>query len=1065
MPVLVLLFLVSPAWADLQTFTVLDGLCGNDVLSMVEDSSGNLWFGTFDGVCRYDGVTWTTFTTADGLLSNNVRVIYEDSSGAIWFGSDDTFSNNGVSRYDGKTWTTYDFPYGNVQTIFQDSHGFIWVGQVHRCCCWQDGYDCGVKRFDGVTWRTFTTADGLADNNVFSIYEDASGTLWFATGNGLNQYDGTSWTFVPQAPPELGVVQTIAEDRSGGLWFGTIDSGLFHYDGTTWSLLTVDDGLTSNAITSSAIDRWGNLWLGTGLGAMRYNGTAWTSLTEGFFSLRVASVLADELGNVWFGSVNDGAGVARYDGVLSVFHDDVPGGGIVESMFVDTRGDVWVATSVNLNPVEGEFGLGGGVHRYDSKAGSWTSFTSNDGLAGDMVMSIGEDSVGRIWAGCCEASVVIGGVLHEWAGGVSVYDGTTWSTITMEIGPASNCIEAIAKDSAGMLWLGGKEGGLTRFDGIQFEAVTDLGSPEGGVLSILEDSDGNLWFGTGNPVIRYDGRYWTTYTPEDGLPWLHGYVLAEDSLGGVWAGGRGGAARFDGTTWTTYDETLGSVTAILVDDHGDVWFALDYATGGGVTRFNGTDWVTYAMNDGLPSNLVKALALDREGNIWFGTDFGVGQHSPDRTAPKGRIAEADGRLFGIRDVSFLISPAFGENRLMFSYSLDGQWSDWISYNFVTLYSLVDGIHEVRVRARDAKFNLQLNPTTWLFEVDATPPEPRITEPFSMEAIQGNKQVQGTAWDTRFKAYRVRYRPAGEVSWEEPAAPLIAESTTPVVNAILANWDVSQLADGEYELRVEVVDSLGLMGPAVTPVIVDNEAPWAYETTPATVSSATGGDVYTTDGSAHVFFPPHAFRTDATVRITAAGDSAAPDTLMDGSHGLSAGYVISWDEAILQKAGILNLSSPELQLLEGESVLYLHEADGTWNRIGGTLDEDGATISSTISRAGHYALFTSTSTRSTAGSISALTMTPRVFSPHGGFSRSELAISFSLERPSDVTVKVLSRSGRLVKEVASNRGMNQGINVVGWDGRGSDGAIVRDGLYLVTVESREGRQVKTVAVVR
>jgi ligand-binding sensor domain-containing protein len=74
------------AGAEWQKFSVSDGLAGDDVQAIMEDSSSNLWFGTSDGVSRYDGVNWRTYTTAEGLASNYVRAILEDSGGNLWFG-------------------------------------------------------------------------------------------------------------------------------------------------------------------------------------------------------------------------------------------------------------------------------------------------------------------------------------------------------------------------------------------------------------------------------------------------------------------------------------------------------------------------------------------------------------------------------------------------------------------------------------------------------------------------------------------------------------------------------------------------------------------------------------------------------------------------------------------------------------------------------------------------------------------------------------------------------------------------------------------------------------------
>ena len=133
-------------------------------------------------------------------------------------------------------------------------------------------------------------------------------------------------------------------------------------------------------------------------------------------------------------------------------------------------------------------------------------------------------------------------------------------------------------------------------------------------------------------------------------------------------------------------------------------------------------------------------------------------------------------------------------------------------------------------------------------------------------------------------------------------------------------------------------------------------------------------------------------------------------------------------------------------------------------MGGTVSSDGSSISAAIDEEGTYAIYTDSGV-GTGGGLSALSFTPRVFSPSGGFADDEVAIGFTLGRAGPVTVKVYNRAGRLVDELAARLQMNAGANVVRWDGRDGGGAEVPDGLYLVTVDALGETQVQTLAVVR
>ena len=294
----------------------------------------------------------------------------------------------------------------------------------------------------------------------------------------------------------------------------------------------------------------------------------------------------------------------------------------------------------------------------------------------------------------------------------------------------------------------------------------------------------------------------------------------------------------------------------------------------------------------------------------------------------------------------------------------------------------------------------------------------------------------------------------------------------MTDGALAGWNTKVVPDGDYELRVSVTDTLGLTGSALVRVVVDNEAPWADETSPARVSAATGGDVYTTDGDVHLYFPPRCFATEAVVSVNELSEDSVPDTLPGGASRVLAGYEISWGDVVLDKPAALEiaysteagreaLTPPAPRIL----AIYASGADSTWSRLGGTIDGRGKLISCAIPGPGRYAIFAEPGGISGPATLSDLAVVPRAFSPRGAFASDDAAISFTLGRPGPVTVKIYNRAGRLVREVASGQPMNAGANLVRWDGRDSEANQVEDGLYLVVVEALGKTQTKTVAIVR
>lgn len=191
-------------------------------------------------------------------------------------------------------------------------------------------------------------------------------------------------------------------------------------------------------------------------------------------------------------------------------------------------------------------------------------------------------------------------------------------------------------------------------------------------------------------------------------------------------------------------------------------------------------------------------------------------------------------------------------------------------------------------------------------------------------------IEGRADDLRFRDYDLEVRPAGAGPWEA-----LAESRSPVTEGVLGGWNTTSVGDGDYELRLSVADTLGLAGTYVVKVIVDNEAPWASETTPAIVRPASGGDVYTTNREVHLYFPPGGFEEEAEVRIERLGEAQVPDTLLSGAARLHPGYEISWGEASLTKPATLELSCAGLEpaSYKGGLALYGFGADSTWERVG------------------------------------------------------------------------------------------------------------------------------------
>lgn len=163
--------------------------------AIIQDKAGNIWFASNGGgVYRYDGKTLTNLSEKDGLCNNFVETILEDRTGNLWFGT----RYGGLCKYDGKSFTAIsrkDLKGDHIWTLYQGSDGIIWIAVARTGLC---SYDPSTAlRPGGAMFMCYDERDGAGIRVVQSIFEDASGQLWFGTSNGVYRFDGktfTNWT-------------------------------------------------------------------------------------------------------------------------------------------------------------------------------------------------------------------------------------------------------------------------------------------------------------------------------------------------------------------------------------------------------------------------------------------------------------------------------------------------------------------------------------------------------------------------------------------------------------------------------------------------------------------------------------------------------------------------------------------------------------------------------------------------------------------------------------------------------------------------------------------------------
>ncbi len=286
--------------------------------SVLQDSRGDYWLATWNGVIRFDGTTFTNVTNKEGLRRYRAFCLLEDHQENIWLGT----TGAGVYRYDGSRYTNYTTKNGLVDntilSMLQDRDGNLWFGGM------------GLSKYDGTTFTSFTEEDGFTSSDVHSISEAPDGSLWFGTRGALFHYDGetfVNFTDKHEVNTEPNSYTPALIDRRGHVWFGG-SKGIHHYDGETVS------HVFEAACFSLMEDSGGDIWFVGGAmrgedpepGTSVFNRFDPAAGPENFHIAReqievkagaVFGLTEDKDGSIWFGT---GGGIGRINGDAVLYY-------------------------------------------------------------------------------------------------------------------------------------------------------------------------------------------------------------------------------------------------------------------------------------------------------------------------------------------------------------------------------------------------------------------------------------------------------------------------------------------------------------------------------------------------------------------------------------------------------------------------------------------------------------------------------------------------------------------------------------------------------------------------
>jgi len=241
-------------------YTTTDGLLSDTIRALCMDANANLWIGTNMGISKFKDGIWTDITTMDGLFNNDIRFLQSDQTNNIWIGT----RKNRLEKYDGSGFTTYHVnpdasgigELGHIHTISCDLDGNMWVGSCIS----------GLSKFDGENWTD--NINGLL-NFVSSSACNANGDIWIGHYTGAYKFSNDLWAQYTTADGLAdNDVSCFTFDGQNNIWIGTA-FGLSKYDGASWTTLTTDNGLANSNITALACDNDGNIWIGSSAGLQK----------------------------------------------------------------------------------------------------------------------------------------------------------------------------------------------------------------------------------------------------------------------------------------------------------------------------------------------------------------------------------------------------------------------------------------------------------------------------------------------------------------------------------------------------------------------------------------------------------------------------------------------------------------------------------------------------------------------------------------------------------------------------------------------------------------------------
>ena len=640
----------------LKNITTLNGLSQSSIIAIDQDAKGQMWFGTRDGLNKYDGSNFTIFRNnpkdTTSICNNDILSIEGDHTGNIWIGT-----YNGLNCYNPVSNTFKHFFHANTKTSL--SNNTVWNIKEIKNEIWV-ATSVGLSIYNKKTGKFISVfhsakdGNSLPNNFVLSIYETKKGEIWIGTAKGLCKLikrNGSNFSFKKielLQQTEALFVQDIKEDTFGNLWIGTKNNGLLKWDQKLNFLISFQEKDNQNQIgidvRSLDFDKKGVLWLGT------YNGV-YNLQKNGFVQKiynnpdkktsfgKIKSIYTDRKGSVWLGSYYNGISV--WDDSNNNFTNINQNSGknalsfdVVSSIVADANKIIYIGTE------------GGGITILDSNIGSTTSINSagSNGVSVDNIKSLCLSDNGILWIG-------------TFTKGLAAYDTKSKRFVNEKIAPElkklleESGIYVIKKGKNDLFWIGTFGKGLIRYDHsnnsykiIGNDNYSDNFLTNNRIRTLLIDKKENIWIGTqsGLNVINLNEidneNYHIKHYFFDNKVLSGDDILSlfQDKKGSIWIGTKAkGLFSFDGKSFHKImikkeDTEVTSIHSISEDANNNLWMSSNF----GIIKYNLTKNTTfiYDQKNGLVSNEFNDNAFLQLGfnKFYYGGPTGLTYFEPKK---------------------------------------------------------------------------------------------------------------------------------------------------------------------------------------------------------------------------------------------------------------------------------------------------------------------------------------------------------------------------------------------------------------------------------------------------